>query len=134
MQLEDKRKSWVKLTNLVLANLVLWMELLRRANGLALWMELLRRVNIRIFMNFILTHMPTIIICWSDLCPFGFRGSLLQSGWASMLNGRSILINYFLKFIGMAVNVWLECPEVDIHKCILSISDNTSHASGWLAA
>ena len=36
-----------------------------------------------------------------------------------------------LKFIGMAVSVWLECLEADVHDCILAIGDNTS-AVGWL--
>ena len=62
----------------------------------------------------------------------------MQSGWAqqtrapkgSILCGRA-LINNLLKFIGMAVNVWLECLEADAHGCILATGDNAS-AVGWL--
>ena len=48
----------------------------------------------------------------------------------SVLYG-SASINNLLEFLGMAVNVWLECMESDAQDCILSIGDNTS-AVGWL--
>jgi hypothetical protein len=43
----------------------------------------------------------------------------------------SPLINNLLEFIGMAVNIWLECLESDANNCMLSLGDNTS-AVGWL--
>ena len=118
------KKSWIKLTKGVTADLVLWRELLRRS-------------NVGISMNLIVTRRPNRL-CWSDSCPFGLGGFLLQSGRAwrlripkgSILFG-SALINNLLEFIGMAVNIWLECLESDPNDCILAIGDNTS-AVGWL--
>jgi hypothetical protein len=43
----------------------------------------------------------------------------------------SALINNLLEFVGMAINIWLECPEADAHDCMLALGDNTS-AVGWL--
>jgi hypothetical protein len=62
------KKSWIKLTKGVTADLVLWRELLRRS-------------NIGISMNLIVTRRPNRM-CWSDSCPFGLGGFLLKSGRA----------------------------------------------------
>ena len=118
------KKSWIKATKLVLADLVLWRDLLKRA-------------NLGISMNLIVTRRPNRL-CWSDSCPFGLGGFLLRSGRAwrlripkgSILYG-SALINNLLEFIGMAVNIWLECLESEANDCILALGDNTS-AVGWL--
>jgi hypothetical protein len=41
-------------------------------------------------------------------------------------------VNNLLEFIGMVVNVWIECIDsADAHECILALGDNTS-AIGWL--
>jgi hypothetical protein len=118
------KKSWVKATPLFLADLVLWLELLRRANT-------------GISMNLIVTRRPNRI-CWSDSCPFGLGGFSLRTGraWRMRIPNESILygsalINNLLEFVGMAVNIWLECLEADAHDCILALGDNTS-AVGWL--
>ena len=41
------------------------------------------------------------------------------------------LINNILKFIGMAVSVWLECLEAEDQDCILAAGDGTL-ATGWV--
>jgi hypothetical protein len=48
----------------------------------------------------------------------------------SILYG-SPLINNLLEFIGMAVNIWLECLVAEANDCIMALGDNTS-AVGWL--
>jgi hypothetical protein len=121
---KTNKKSWIKTTKPVLEDLVLWKDLLKRANA-------------GISMNLIVTRRPNRI-CWSDSCPFGLGGFLLRSGRAwrlripkeSTLYG-SPLINNLLEFIGMAVNIWLECLESGENDCILALGDNTS-AVGWL--
>lgn len=118
------KKSWVKFTESVLADLALWLKLLAKAHT-------------GISMNLIVTRRPNRI-CWSDSCPFGIGGFLLRSGRAwriripkeSILYG-SALINNLLEFIGMAVNIWLECLEADDQDCILASGDSTS-AIGWV--
>ena len=118
------KKTWINISRLLLADLVLWLELLRRA-------------NIGISMNLIVTRRPNKL-CWSDSCPFGLGGFLLRSGraWRIQIPKGSILygngtINNLLEFIGMAVNIWLECLDSNPHDCIMSLGDNTS-AVGWL--
>ena len=59
------KKSWINLTNPVLADPVLWIELLRRAK------------KVGIFINLVVTRRPTNIICWSGSYPFGLGGILL---------------------------------------------------------
>jgi hypothetical protein len=118
------KKSWTNLTGVVLADLALWIGLLRRA-------------NVGISMNLIVTQRPNRI-CWSDSCPFGIGGFLLRTGraWrictpkASVLH-RSALVNNLLEFIGMAVNVWLECLVATANDCMLALGDSTSGV-GWL--
>jgi hypothetical protein len=120
----SNKKSRIKMDDLMLADLKLWTELLAKANR-------------GISMNLIVTRRPNRL-CWSDACPFGIGGFLLRTGQAwriripvtSILYG-SPLINNLLEFIGMAVNIWLECLVAQEHDCILSIGDNTS-AVGWL--
>ena len=88
-------------------------------------------------MNLIVTRRPSRI-CWSDSCPFGLGGFLLRSGRAwrlripkdSVLHG-SAVINNLLEFLGMVVNIWLECLDSDAQDCILAIGDSTSGV-GWL--
>jgi len=45
----------------------------------------------------------------------------------------SKLINNLLEFLGMAINIWLECLETEPgeHPCILALGDSTS-AIGWI--
>jgi hypothetical protein len=88
-------------------------------------------------MNLIVTRRPSRLN-WSDSCPFGLRGFLLKSGraWRLRIPKESILygspkINNLLEFLGMAVNIWLECLDADKQDCILSIGDNTL-AVRWL--
>jgi hypothetical protein len=96
---KTNKKSWIKVTKLVMDDLVLWMELLKRS-------------NVGISMNLIVTRRPNRI-CWADSCPVGLGGFTLRSGRAwrlripkgSILYG-SALINNLLEFIGMAVKVW----------------------------
>ena len=121
---KSNKKAHIKLTGPVLSDLNLWLELLRRANA-------------GISMNLVVTRRPSRI-SWSDSCPFGLGGFLLRSGraWRLRIPEESVLygsasINNLLEFLGMAVNVWLECLESDAQDCILSIGDNTS-AVGWL--
>jgi hypothetical protein len=118
------KKSQIKLDSAVLADLTLWLELLLKAHQ-------------GISMNLIVTRRPNKL-CWSDACPFGIGGFLLSSGraWRIRIPNTSILygsplINNLLEFIGMAVNIWLECLVADEHDCILALGDNTS-AVGWL--
>jgi hypothetical protein len=121
---KTNKKSWIRTTRLVLANLDLWKDLLKRA-------------NVGTSMNLIVTRRPNQL-CWSDSCPFGLGGFLLRSGraWRMRIPKESVLcgsplINNLLKFIGMAVNIWLECLKSDANDCILSLGDDTS-AVGWL--
>jgi hypothetical protein len=104
-----------------------------------LWRSLLAKAHAGISMNLIVTRRPDRIV-WSDSCPFGIGGFRLHNGraWririprASMLYG-SNRINNLLEFLGMAVNIWLECLDQadDSHSCILALWVNTS-AVGWL--
>jgi hypothetical protein len=120
------KKSRLALTDDVLDDMLLWKSLLKRANK-------------GISMNLIVTRQPNRL-CWSDSCPFGIGGFRLHSGraWRIQIPKASILhgsdrVNNLLEFIGMAVNIWLECLDAakDSHLCILSLGDNTS-AVGWL--
>jgi hypothetical protein len=121
---KTNKKSRVKFTDDIAADLVLWRRLLTKAHQ-------------GVSMNLIVTRRPNRI-CWSDACPFGIGGFLLVTGRAwriripetSILYG-SALINNLLEFIGMAVNIWLECLVAATHDCILALGDNTS-AVGWL--
>jgi hypothetical protein len=90
------KKSWIKLTRLLLADLELWVELLRRA-------------NIGISMSLIVTRRPSRLN-WSDSCPFGLGGFLLKSGraWRLRIPKESVIygspkINNLLEFLRMAV-------------------------------
>jgi hypothetical protein len=104
-----------------------------------LWRSLLAKAHSGISMNLIVTRRPNRLV-WSDSCPCGIGGFRLHSGraWriripkASMLYG-SDRVNNLLEFLGMAVNIWLECLDqaAEIYLCILALGDNTS-AVGWL--
>jgi hypothetical protein len=109
------------------------------AEDLKLWQEILERVHHGVSMNLIVIRQPTRL-CWSDSCPFGIGGYCLTNGFAwrlripstSPIHG-SNLINNLLEFLGMAINVWLECrnAEKGQHPCILALGDSTS-AIGWI--
>ena len=102
-----------------------------------LWKGILARANRGISMNLISTREPDRI-CWSDACPLGIGGySLSGRAWRIQIPTSSIVrghegVNNLLEFVGMVVNVWLECLDnTTDHSCILAIGDNTS-AIGWL--
>jgi hypothetical protein len=88
-------------------------------------------------MNLVVTREPDRV-CWSDACPFGIGGySLSGRAWRIQIPHSSPIrghpgVNNLLEFIGMAVNIWLECRDANTRQaCILAIGDNTS-AIGWL--
>jgi hypothetical protein len=103
-----------------------------------LWRLLLAKAHAGISMNLIVTRQPDRIV-WSDSCPFGIGGFRLHNGraWripiprASMLCG-SNRINNLLEFLGMAVNIWLECLDQadDSHSCILALGDTHQRSAG----
>jgi hypothetical protein len=109
------------------------------AEDLKLWQEILARVHRGVSMNLIVIRQPTRL-CWSDSCPFGVGGYRLTTGFAwriripstSPIHG-SNLINNLLEFLGMAINIWLECRDANQgqHPCILALGDSTS-AIGWI--
>ena len=111
-------------------------------NDLALWRSFLRTANHGVSLNLVVTRKPDRI-CWSDACPFGIGGYSLTTGtaWRVKIPKDSVIfghpgINNLLEFLGMIVNVWIECnscrkSETDRHACILALGDNTS-AIGWL--
>jgi hypothetical protein len=102
-----------------------------------LWKGILTQANQGISMNLISTREPDRI-CWSDACPLGIGGySLSGRAWRIQIPTSSIVrghegVNNLLEFLGMVVNVWLECLDTtSTQSCILAIGDNTS-AIGWL--
>jgi hypothetical protein len=106
---------------------------------LILWRSLLAKAHAGISMNLIVTRRPNRIV-WSDSCPFGIGGFRLHTGtaWRIQIPKGSILygsdrVNNLLEFLGMAINIWLECLSAapTSYLCILGIGDNTS-AVGWL--
>jgi hypothetical protein len=109
---------------------------------LELWKIFLTKANRGVSINLVTIRKPTRI-CWSDACPFGIGGYSLATGkaWRVKIPSESILfghpgINNLLEFLGMVVNVWLECKNCqdtrgEEHACILALGDNTS-AIGWL--
>ena len=111
-------------------------------HDLRLWETFLVKAHKGVSLNLVVTRKPTRI-CWSDACPFGIGGYSLTTdrAWRVRIPKDCILfghpgINNLLEFLGMVVNVWLECqscndPGADRHACILAIGDNTS-AIGWL--
>jgi hypothetical protein len=106
---------------------------------LRLWKSLLTKASIGISMNLIVARQPSRV-CWSDACPFGLGGySLSGRAWRIQIPPSSPLfghpkVNNLLEFLGMAINVWLECEDATLdHECILALGDNTS-AIGWLFA
>ena len=104
---------------------------------IALWRTILTRANQGISMNLIASREPDRI-CWSDACPWGIGGySLSGRAWRVQIPPASIVrghrgVNNLLEFVGMVVNVWLECLDKTTDQaCILAVGDNTS-AIGWL--
>jgi hypothetical protein len=90
-------------------------------------------------MNLIVTRRPNRLV-WSDSCPYGIGGFRLHNGraWRIRIPKASILygsdrVNNLLEFLGMAINIWLECLDrkEESYSCILALGDNTS-AVGWL--
>ena len=88
------KKARINLTSPILADLILWMELLQWANtGISMNLIVTRRAN---------------RICWSGSCPFGLGGFLLRSGHArrfripkgNVFYG-SAWINNLPEFLGM---------------------------------
>ena len=103
----------------------------------ALWKTILARANRGISMNLIAAREPDRI-CWSDACPWGIGGySLSGRAWRIQIPTSSVVrghrgVNNLLEFVGMVVNVWLECLDTtSTQPCILAVGDNTS-AIGWL--
>jgi len=121
------------------ANLELSEDVIR---DLELWKTFLAKAHRGVSLNLVTIRKPTRI-CWSDACPFGIGGYSLATGkaWRVKIPSESILfghpgINNLLEFLGMVVNVWLECRSCqdtrgEEHACILALGDNTS-AIGWL--
>jgi hypothetical protein len=92
-----------------------------------------------ISMNLITIRSPSRV-CWSDACPFGLGGySATGRAWRIRIPASSPIfgnptVNNLLKFLGMAINIWLECESsTEPLQCILALGDNTS-AIGWLFA
>ena len=107
-------------------------------SDLELWKGILTKANGGISLNLVSVREPDRV-CWSDACPLGIGGySIGGRAWriqipkASAIRGNGS-INNLLEFVGMVVNIWLECmdPERPRNPCILAIGDNTS-AIGWL--
>ena len=111
-------------------------------NDLLLWHQFLAKAHLGISMNLVVIRRPSRL-CWSDACPFGIGGYSLVTGkaWRVRIPTGSIIhghpgVNNLLEFLGMIVNVWLECrscqeSQNEEHACILALGDNTS-AIGWL--
>ena len=106
-------------------------------DDLSLWKSILLRANLGVSLNLLVTRQPDRI-CWSDACPYGIGGySLSGMAWRIRIPHGSLVrghpgVNNLLEFIGMTINIWLECLQPDSeHSCILAIGDNTS-AIGWL--
>jgi hypothetical protein len=104
---------------------------------LQLWERLLTKAAAGISMNLIVIRDPTCV-CWSDACPYGIGGySLNGRAWRIRIPTTSPIfgsskVNNLLEFLGMVINVWLECESShDPHQCILALGDNMS-AIGWL--
>ena len=108
------------------------------AGDLELWKRILSKANQGVSINLLVTREPNRI-CWSDACPYGIGGySLSGRAWRIRMPKNSPIwghegINNLLEFIGMAINIWLECLDDSGagNNCILAIGDNTS-AIGWL--
>jgi hypothetical protein len=102
-----------------------------------LWERFLRKASQGISMNRITIRQPTKLAV-SDSCPFGIGGFLLDGrAWrvripkSSPIYGQSI-VNNFLEFLGMIVNVWLMCRAFNGRsEALLAVGDNTS-AIGWM--
>ena len=114
----------IKLDKQARADLMLWKDILATAHG-------------GIPINLIVSREPNRI-CWSDACPFGIGGySLSGRAWRIKIPHSSPIhghpgVNNLLEFIGMVVNLWLECRNAtEPESCILAIGNNTS-AIGWL--
>jgi hypothetical protein len=110
---------------------------LEETEDLKLWLTFLASAHQGISLNKITTRQPSRI-SWSDACPHGIGGYLLSGrAWriripsSSPLRGLSIFNNLF-EFLGMVINIWLECLHDDgSEECLLALGDNTS-AIGWL--
>jgi hypothetical protein len=104
---------------------------------LTLWKQILDQAHLGVSLNLLVTRQPDRI-CWSDACPYGIGGySLSGLAWRIRIPHESGVrghpgVNNLLEFIGMTINIWLECINPGSNQlCILAIGDNTS-AIGWL--
>ena len=84
---------------------------------LHLWRFFLTKANLGVSINLVTIRNPTRD-CWSEACPFGIGGYSLATGkgWRVKVPHDSIIvghpgINNLLEFLGMIVNVWLECKS-----------------------
>jgi hypothetical protein len=119
--LRTNKKSWIKCAKPVLVNLVLWMQLLGRANT-------------GISMNLIVTCRPNRIVpirAWGGSLAIRLEDLESTSPQGKHAPPKRPDQCNLLKFVGMAVNIWLECLQKDDQDCILSVGNNTS-AVGWL--
>jgi hypothetical protein len=104
---------------------------------LVLWMQLLRKANDGLSLNRIVRRQPTKIT-FSDSCPYGMGGFLLSGrAWRLRIPRTSPLFgdstaNNVLKLLALAITLWLQVLEAtEPEECILSLADNTS-AFGWI--
>ena len=111
-------------------------------DDLVLWQTFLRSANHGISLNNLVLRTPSRL-CWSDSCPLGLGGFVLESGraWRLRIPQQSILqthkgTNNLLEFLALVVSTLLvlqECGPVitDPPECIMSLADNTS-AISWV--
>jgi hypothetical protein len=105
---------------------------------LKLWLCILESARKGLSLNLLTTRIPSRI-CWSDACPFGIGGYLLSGkAWRFKIPATISIYgdkryNNLFEFIGMGVNIWLECKfsTNPTEASILALGDNTS-AIGWL--
>ena len=105
---------------------------------LKLWRIFLTQANRGISMNLLSIRTPTLL-AWSDSCPHGLGGYLLQGrAWRLRIPKDASFYgcdeaNNVLEFLGMGVNILLllhENPKAS-YPCILALGDNTS-GIGWI--
>ena len=100
-------------------------------------LAILKRAYSGIPISLIVTRQPNRV-CWSDSCPYGIGGyNLSGRAWRIKIPEGSPLrghpgINNLLEFVGMAINIWIQCldPSND-NDCILALGDSIS-AIGWV--
>jgi hypothetical protein len=98
----------------------------------------LQKINVGINLNLLTYRRPTHIL-FSDACPKGLGGCLLNTGKAwrwempSEFADSVQLKNNLLEFLAAVITIWLELLDKSTPhlSCILALGDNTS-AVGWL--